>query len=215
MQFLNNSLNLAGSTGSIVGGWCDTIWNSLFARCHTICCDVRSNGAGSHLHDTGVRNYMQWRYFRCHCTDIVARHVRYVLWICNICHLWTGTKCHTTCPRLILSNTASIWCYLAHWRNAIYSEVSWLIDYKSPKLTNVPQLITNFSDSSLTFFRYISYCLPLTQATTALRCMLTRGWGIMEQEVYLGFISTLTWIVIFLAVTMIVLRLKRGWTSIL
>lgn len=58
--------------------------------------------------------------------------------------------------------------------------------------------------------RYISYCLPLTQATTALRCMLTRGWGIMEQEVYLGFISTLSWIAIFLAVTMIVLRLKRG-----
>ncbi|XP_031632898.1 ABC transporter G family member 20 isoform X2 [Contarinia nasturtii] len=58
--------------------------------------------------------------------------------------------------------------------------------------------------------KYISYCLPLTQATTALRCMLTRGWSIMEQEVYLGFISTLTWIAIFLAVTMIVLRLKRG-----
>lgn len=60
------------------------------------------------------------------------------------------------------------------------------------------------------FARYISYCLPLTQATTALRCMLTRGWGIMEQEVYLGFISTLTWIALFLAITMIVLRLKRG-----
>lgn len=60
------------------------------------------------------------------------------------------------------------------------------------------------------FFRYISYCLPLTQATTALRCMLTRGWGLDEQEVYLGFISTLSWIIGFLVITMVVLRFKRG-----
>ncbi|XP_037028883.1 ABC transporter G family member 20 isoform X3 [Bradysia coprophila] len=58
--------------------------------------------------------------------------------------------------------------------------------------------------------RYISYCLPLTQATTALRCILTRGWGLDEQEVYLGFISTLSWIMLFLVITLVVLKFKRG-----
>lgn len=58
--------------------------------------------------------------------------------------------------------------------------------------------------------RYVAYFLPLTQATTALRCMLTRGWGLDEPEVYLGFIATLTWILLFLVVTMVVLKFKRG-----
>lgn len=58
--------------------------------------------------------------------------------------------------------------------------------------------------------RYVAYFLPLTQATTALRCMLTRGWGMDESEVYLGFIATLSWIALFLVVTMVVLKFKRG-----
>lgn len=115
---------ILGSSWSIVGGWCNAIRNPLFARCHPICGDVRSNGTGSDFHDPSVWNYMQWRYIRRYHTDIVTRNVRYVLRFCNICHLWTGTKCHTTCPRLILPNTSSIRCYLAHWRNAIYSKVS-------------------------------------------------------------------------------------------
>ncbi|XP_075228676.1 ABC-type transporter snustorr isoform X1 [Lycorma delicatula] len=58
--------------------------------------------------------------------------------------------------------------------------------------------------------RYISACLPLTMATTSLRSMLTRGWYITEPDVYLGFISTVIWIVLFLSISMIVLKFKRG-----
>lgn len=47
-------------------------------------------------------------------------------------------------------------------------------------------------------------------ATTALRSILTRGWGITEPLVYLGFISTIVWIAIFLIGTMVALKLKRG-----
>lgn len=47
-------------------------------------------------------------------------------------------------------------------------------------------------------------------ATTSLRSMLTRGWGIQEPDVYMGFISTISWIALFLVITMVVLRFKRG-----
>jgi len=58
--------------------------------------------------------------------------------------------------------------------------------------------------------RYISACLPLTMATTSLRSMLTRGWGFLEPDVYLGFISTIIWIVLFLSISLAVLKFKRG-----
>lgn len=116
-----------GFARSIMGGRCNTIWNSIFARCHTICGDVRSNGACAYFHDSCVRDHMQWRYIWRNCIDFVARHVWNVLWFCHICHLWIGTECHTTCPWLILSNTFIVRCDLAHWRNAICSKVSWLV----------------------------------------------------------------------------------------
>lgn len=58
--------------------------------------------------------------------------------------------------------------------------------------------------------RYISLFLPLTMATTSLRSMLTRGWSIIESEVYMGFLSTLIWIALFLTISLLVLRFKRG-----
>lgn len=59
--------------------------------------------------------------------------------------------------------------------------------------------------------RYISTFLPLTLATTSLRSMMTRGWSILEMDVYLGFISTIVWIVLFLTISLVVLKIKRGW----
>jgi len=59
--------------------------------------------------------------------------------------------------------------------------------------------------------RYVSYCLPLTMATTSLRSILTRGWNLLEPDVYLGFVSTISWIVLFLSISMAVLKFKRGW----
>lgn len=58
--------------------------------------------------------------------------------------------------------------------------------------------------------RYVSLGLPLTLATSALRSMLTRGWDIIEPDVYNGFIATIIWIVIFLTISLLVLKLKRG-----
>ncbi|XP_063228570.1 ABC transporter G family member 20-like isoform X2 [Bacillus rossius redtenbacheri] len=58
--------------------------------------------------------------------------------------------------------------------------------------------------------RYISLGLPLTLATSSLRSMLTRGWTIVEPEVYHGFIATIVWIALFLTISMLVLKFKRG-----
>ncbi|KRG02119.1 ABC transporter G family member 23 isoform X2 [Drosophila mojavensis] len=58
--------------------------------------------------------------------------------------------------------------------------------------------------------RYISLCLPLTMATSSLRSILTRGWAITESDVYVGYLSTLSWILGFLVLTLLVLRSKRG-----
>ncbi|KAI4500327.1 hypothetical protein M0802_004744 [Mischocyttarus mexicanus] len=60
-----------------------------------------------------------------------------------------------------------------------------------------------------TILRYVSQGLPLTMATTALRSMLTRGWSISEPDVYNGFISTIAWIVVFLTISMLVLKFKH------
>lgn len=61
-----------------------------------------------------------------------------------------------------------------------------------------------------TVLRYISICLPLTMATTATRAILTRGWSFIEPDVYNGFLSTIIWIVLFLTVSLAVLKFKRG-----
>lgn len=58
--------------------------------------------------------------------------------------------------------------------------------------------------------KYISLFLPLTMATTSLRAMLTRGWQIYEPDVYNGFISSIVWIILFLTISLLVLKFKRG-----
>lgn len=58
--------------------------------------------------------------------------------------------------------------------------------------------------------RYISTFLPLTLATTSLRAMMTRGWSLVEPDVYFGFISTGVWIVLFLTISLVALKIKRG-----
>ncbi|XP_014212098.1 ABC transporter G family member 20 isoform X2 [Copidosoma floridanum] len=61
-----------------------------------------------------------------------------------------------------------------------------------------------------TILRYVSHGLPLTMATTSLRSMLTRGWSITEPDVYMGYVSTIIWIIVFLTVSLLVLKFKRG-----
>jgi len=66
--------------------------------------------------------------------------------------------------------------------------------------------------------RTIGWALPLTQATTAMRCILARGWGITSAEVYRGFLSSSVWLLIFVFFTWIAIRknvlvwrLRNSW----
>nr|CAI5834721.1 unnamed protein product [Callosobruchus analis] len=61
-----------------------------------------------------------------------------------------------------------------------------------------------------TYLKYISTVLPLTQATDSMRCVLARGWGISNPVVYQGFISLIVWIIVFLTISILVLKFKKG-----
>ncbi|XP_073969170.1 ABC transporter G family member 23-like isoform X2 [Rhodnius prolixus] len=58
--------------------------------------------------------------------------------------------------------------------------------------------------------RSISYFLPLTLSTESLRSILARGWDIDQPFVYAGFISTLIWILIYMAASILLLKFKKG-----
>ncbi|XP_034837431.1 ABC transporter G family member 20 [Maniola hyperantus] len=58
--------------------------------------------------------------------------------------------------------------------------------------------------------QYISYILPLTKSTESLRSMLQRGWSITVPTVYSGFISTSIWIVIYLTLSILLIKFKKG-----
>ena len=57
--------------------------------------------------------------------------------------------------------------------------------------------------------RSVGWALPLTLATTALRNVMGRGWSIQQPDVYLGFVSTVVWIAIFMSITLITLRIQK------
>ncbi|RLU22987.1 hypothetical protein DMN91_005265 [Ooceraea biroi] len=58
--------------------------------------------------------------------------------------------------------------------------------------------------------RYISFILPLTKSTEAMRAMLARGWPISDPVVYYGFIATFIWISIFMSLAILLLKFKKG-----
>ncbi|XP_031825801.1 ABC transporter G family member 23 [Nomia melanderi] len=58
--------------------------------------------------------------------------------------------------------------------------------------------------------RYISFILPLTLSTESMRSMLARGWPISNSTVYIGFISTLIWICIFMTLSILLIKFKKG-----
>ncbi|KAG5869875.1 hypothetical protein JTB14_003960 [Gonioctena quinquepunctata] len=60
------------------------------------------------------------------------------------------------------------------------------------------------------YLRLLSFILPLTQATESLRCVLARGWSFSNPVVYNGFISLTIWILIFLTISILVLKFKKG-----
>ena len=70
-------------------------------------------------------------------------------------------------------------------------------------------IICYIYNTILIFFRYISYILPQTFACQALRGVMSRGWGLDWLPVYRGFLVTIAWIVGLLALSTIILRVRR------
>lgn len=56
----------------------------------------------------------------------------------------------------------------------------------------------------------VAVVLPLTHSTESMRAMMARGWGLGKSTVYIGFLSTLTWIAVFLTVSVLLLKFRKG-----
>ena len=59
------------------------------------------------------------------------------------------------------------------------------------------------------YLRIISSFLPQTNANEALRSVFGRGWGIDEPDVYIGLASTYVWILSFILLTILIIRIKK------
>lgn len=59
------------------------------------------------------------------------------------------------------------------------------------------------------WLRWFSYIQPQTLATETLRNVLSRGWGIGEAGVYLGFLMTLGWLTVFLCAAGLFMRYAK------
>lgn len=58
--------------------------------------------------------------------------------------------------------------------------------------------------------RYVALLLPLTKSTECLRSITQRGWSIAQPAVYAGFISTGIWVLVFLTISILLLKFKKG-----
>ncbi|KAF5291190.1 hypothetical protein FQA39_LY14432 [Lamprigera yunnana] len=56
----------------------------------------------------------------------------------------------------------------------------------------------------------VALILPLTKATESMRSVLQRGWNFYNSAVYTGFIGIGIWIVIFLTISVLLLKFKKG-----
>ena len=61
-----------------------------------------------------------------------------------------------------------------------------------------------------TVLKCISYILPLTKSTEAMRAMLARGWPISNPTVYAGFVATFIWISVFMTLAILLIKFKKG-----
>jgi len=53
------------------------------------------------------------------------------------------------------------------------------------------------------YFQYVGYLVPGTLPGNALRAILLRGWGLEYVDVWLGFISSICWTIIYWTFTII------------
>lgn len=59
------------------------------------------------------------------------------------------------------------------------------------------------------WMRWISYAQPQTLPTETLRNILSRGWGISETGVYVGFLVTIAWLIVFLSAAGLFMRYTK------
>ncbi|XP_023172078.1 ABC transporter G family member 20 [Drosophila hydei] len=58
--------------------------------------------------------------------------------------------------------------------------------------------------------QFVTAFLPLTKPTESMRSILQRGWGMDNPTVYNGFISISSWVLVFLVLTILLLKFKKG-----
>jgi len=59
------------------------------------------------------------------------------------------------------------------------------------------------------WLRWLSYAQPQTLPTETLRNILSRGWGISETGVYVGFLVTIAWLIVFLTAAGLFMRYTK------
>lgn len=64
-------------------------------------------------------------------------------------------------------------------------------------------------DGMHVLFKYISLFLPITIPILSLKSLMIRGYGLTHWDVANGFIVTYTWIAIFIAASVLLMRLKK------
>lgn len=58
--------------------------------------------------------------------------------------------------------------------------------------------------------KLIAYFLPLTYPTESLRSLLQKGWTVYDHVVYMGFTTLIVWSLIFLTISILLLKFKKG-----
>ena len=59
------------------------------------------------------------------------------------------------------------------------------------------------------FVRKAVYFLPQTYAIESMNGIFARGWGIERPQIYFGFLITFAWIFGLLALSLLVLRIRK------
>jgi ABC-type multidrug transport system permease subunit len=100
----------------------------------------------------------------------------------------TGLVVSATCHQ---ENTAVMMILGTFYPNLILSGIIW-------PLEAMPYWI-----------RWFSYIQPQTLPTETLRHVLSRGWGITEYGVYIGFVVTIGWMLFFLVAAAVIFRYNK------
>lgn len=56
--------------------------------------------------------------------------------------------------------------------------------------------------------RLVNSYFPLTLAATAMRSLTIRGWGITHPTIYLGFVASIVWLIVFIVIAYLVLKVR-------